>query len=233
MFTKEMQGASQRFSNYSDPSLGRPVSTASLTDPAMPVHSRADSNASYKEYPAAAGVAAGAGVGAGAGAVAGAEMPEMSQIPHSSYATGGSGDRSMAYQNVPSEAYWNEPSRFNNAGYSSAPAVAKSSKKKWAIIIGVVLGVAAIGGIVAGVVVSQVHKNSSGAGNSSASVSGSGSGSGSSSGNSTVLSDPNDPSNFQKDSALHNSFWGFAYTPQVSTEHEARSVEHRSHPRAT
>lgn len=216
-----MQGASQRFSNYSDPSLGRPVSTASLTDPAMPVHSRADSNASYKDYPAAAGVA-GAGVGTGAGAVAGAEMPEMSQVPHSSYATGGAaGDRSMAYQNVPSETYWNEPSRFNNAGYSTAPAVAKSSKKKWAIIIGVVLGVAAIGGIVAGVVVSQVHKNSSGAGNSSASVSGSGSGSGSSSGNSTGLSDPNDPSNFQKNSALHNSFWGFAYTPQVSTEHEA------------
>jgi hypothetical protein len=126
----------------------------------------------------------------------------------------------MAYQNVPSETYWNEPSRFNNAGYSAGPAVAKSSKKKWAIIVGVVLGLAAIGGIVAGVVVSQVHKSSSGSNSSSAS--GSGSGGGSSSGNSSsVLSDPNDPSNFQKDSALHNSFWGFAYTPQVSTPHKA------------
>jgi hypothetical protein len=110
----------------------------------------------------------------------------------------------MAYQNVPSEAYW--PEQPADPGFT--PTRTKSSKKKWGIIAGVILGVAVVAGIVAGVVVSQVHKNKS---------DGSSSSSGSSSGNSTAtLSDPSDPSNFTMDAALHQSFWGFAYTPQVS-----------------
>lgn len=117
----------------------------------------------------------------------------------------------MAYQNIPSEQYWNEPSRFstgplapNDDQFDERPA-GKSNKKKW-IIGGVILGVLAIAGIVAGVVVSQTKGKSSGS---------SGSGS-SSSGNGTTTTDLSNPSKFDKDSRLHQSFWAIAYTPEVS-----------------
>lgn len=86
------------------------------------------------------------------------------------------------------------------------PAQPKSKKKLW-IWLGVLLGLAAIGGIVAGVVVSQMNKKSNG---SSSGKSGSGN---STSGDGTALKDPNDPSNFDKDERLHNVFWGMAYQP--------------------
>lgn len=88
------------------------------------------------------------------------------------------------------------------------------SKRKW-WITGGILALLAIGGIVAGVVVSQVHKGSGSKGTSSSdATSGTGTGSGSS-GNGTV-SLGSDPSVFTKDDRLHQSFWAFAYTPQVS-----------------
>jgi hypothetical protein len=133
---------------------------------------------------------------------------------------GGSNRDSMAYQNIPSDQYWNEPTRFstgayaptyndNDDGYEGTGAgKGTSNKKKW-IIGGVVLGVLAIAGIVAGVVVSQMNKKSGGSGSSSDSGS-----SGSGSGNGTT--DLSNPSQFDKDSRLHQSFWAIAYTPEVS-----------------
>lgn len=128
---------------------------------------------------------------------------------------GGSNRDSMAYQNIPSDQYWNEPSRFSTGPYApdfnndndneyGGPPV-KSNKKKW-IIGGVILGILAIAGIVAGVVVSQTkNKGSSGGGSS-----------GSGSGNSGDGTDLSNPSQFDKDSRLHQSFWAIAYTPEVS-----------------
>jgi len=136
---------------------------------------------------------------------AGASIP-MSES-RMSMASRGNRD-SMAYQNIPSEQYWNEPSRHSTGplapqDYEEGPAPGKSNKKKW-IIGGVILGILAVIGIVAGVVVSQTRKGSNG-GNS-------GSGS-SSSGNGTT--DLSNPSEFEKDSRLHQSFWAMAYTPEV------------------
>lgn len=107
---------------------------------------------------------------------------------------------SLAYQNVPSETYW-------PTNEKSEPFTPKKSRKKLWWTLGIVLGVIAVVGIVVGVVVSQLKKNTTN-GNSSSSGSNSGSGSG-------VLSNPNDPSVFTKDSRLHQSMWGIAYTPQV------------------
>lgn len=112
---------------------------------------------------------------------------------------------SLAYQNVPSETYW-PTSSGGAAGFTAAAP--RKSRKKWLIIGGVILGLAAIGGIVAGVVISQTKKGSA------AKSSGS-----SSAGDNSVLKNPNDPSVFDKDSRLHQSMWGLAYTPQVSTCH--------------
>lgn len=68
----------------------------------------------------------------------------------------------------------------------------------------VVAGILIIAGIVAGVVISQGKKGSS-----------SSSGGGSKGGG--VVSNPNDPSDFTKNDKLHNSFYGFAYTPIVNS----------------
>ncbi|KAG5646979.1 hypothetical protein DXG03_001702 [Asterophora parasitica] len=72
-------------------------------------------------------------------------------------------------------------------------------------IIGSVLGVIAliIAGVVVGVVVSKNHKSSS-------------SSSGGSKGPAVNQTNPNDPSTFIKNPALHQSFYGLAYTPAGS-----------------
>jgi hypothetical protein len=150
-----------------------------------PTHNRMDSSASSVKYPLAAGAA-------GAGGVAGASAagPEMSQ-------TG------MAYQNIPSEQYWaNTDNGMPVRGYTSNAGSGKSKNRKWKIAA-IVIAVVAIIAIVVGVVVSQVTKKS-GSGNS-------GKGS-SSSGNGTLVG--SDPSVFDKDPNLHQSFWAMAYTPQ-------------------
>jgi len=71
---------------------------------------------------------------------------------------------------------------------------------------GIIFAIIAVIAIVVGVVVSQVTKKN---GNSSSSGSGSGS-----SGNGTQVDVGSDPSQFDKDSRLHQSFWAMAYTPQ-------------------
>ena len=154
--------------------------------------SRMDSGWSEKDV----APAVGAGAGTAAGLAAGTSRYTN---PYSSASTNQA--NSYAYQNVPSEQYW---SNDNNASRTfDAP---KSNKKKWWIIGGVVGAVVIIAAVVGGVVGSMQAKKSSGGSNSS--------GSGSSSGGNVNLG--SDPSVFEKDSRLHNSFWGFAYTPQVS-----------------
>jgi hypothetical protein len=67
-----------------------------------------------------------------------------------------------------------------------------------------VLGLIALIAIGVGVGVSVANHNKSSSSNRSSSSSSSGT---------AVKSDPNDPSNFDKDSRLINSFYGIAYTP--------------------
>ena len=124
-------------------------------------------------------------------------MP-MAMAPGGSYATR-DGD---GYQNLTSESYW--PQQDQQKGYSAAPAP-RSGKKKW-IIGGSIVALLAVIGIVVGVVVSQVTKSKSSGSSSSSNDSTNGTSSSSSS---------SDPSNFEKNSNLHQSFWGIAYTPNV------------------
>lgn len=158
------------------------------------------------------GPSSGAGAGAGIGAGA-AESGIPMSMSNASMASRPAGNRdSMAYQNIPSEQYWSEPSRYSTGPLAPTPdddyvpRAGKSNKKKW-IIGGVILGVLAVIAIVVGVVVSQtVGKSDS---NGSGSSSGSGSGT-------VEQTDPDDPSTFTKDDRLHQSFWAMAYTPQAS-----------------
>lgn len=89
------------------------------------------------------------------------------------------------------------------------PGPPRSNRRKWIVIgsIAALVGLIVIG-VVVGVVVSNSHKKSntlavsSGSGNATVSTS------------STVQqTDPNDPSSFTKDSNLHQSLYGIAYTP--------------------
>lgn len=117
---------------------------------------------------------------------------------------GAAADNRMAYQNIPSEQYWT-PGPDEKPGMSYGyDAPKKSNKKAWIIggVIGAVVVIGAIvGGVVGGVMKSKSNSGSSGSGSNS---------------NGATLSNPNDPSSFSKDPNLHQSFWGFAYTPEVS-----------------
>ena len=130
-------------------------------------------------------------IGGAAGIAAAPSLPQMQQ-------TG------MAYQNIPSESYWPEN---KTALVDLAAERTKATRNKWLTIGAIVFAVLAVIGIVVGVTVSQVTKKKSGGG---------GNGGQSNSGGGGNSSDLGDPSQFDKDSRLHQSFWGFAYTPQVS-----------------
>ncbi|ODO00069.1 hypothetical protein I350_06693 [Cryptococcus amylolentus CBS 6273] len=82
----------------------------------------------------------------------------------------------------------------------AAQQAARKKKRMW-IIAGVLLAVAAVAAIVIGVVVSQTNKSSDNDGSTK-------------SGSNSTLTVGDDASDFEKDSRLHQSFWGFAYTPQ-------------------
>ncbi|KAF9485160.1 glycoside hydrolase family 17 protein [Pholiota conissans] len=78
------------------------------------------------------------------------------------------------------------------------PQPAKSNRKKW-IVMGIL--VAVVGAIIIAVVVGVVVSHNKSSNNKNLSTSSSGS------------SDPNDPSQFTKDTNLHQSLYGIAYTP--------------------
>ncbi|ODN93554.1 glucan 1,3-beta-glucosidase [Cryptococcus wingfieldii CBS 7118] len=82
----------------------------------------------------------------------------------------------------------------------AAQQAARKKKRLW-IIAGVLLAVAAVAAIVIGVVVSQTNQSSDNDGSTN-------------SGSNGTLTIGDDASVFEKDSRLHQSFWGFAYTPQ-------------------
>ncbi|KAH8918095.1 glycoside hydrolase family 17 protein [Atractiella rhizophila] len=86
---------------------------------------------------------------------------------------------------------------------------ANSSSKRWAIIIGLIIVALIAGGVTAGVLVTRNKDNDSDKKTSTSS--GTSNNSGQTSG--VVNSDPNDPSVFDKNPALHQSFWGMCYTP--------------------
>ena len=129
-----------------------------------------------------------AGAGAGAGAATG--MPQMSQRD------------SMAYQNVPSENYWPDSNQSNDRGMGYAGQDPSARKKRLWKIAAAIFAVTAIIAIVVGVVVSQVSNN------------GGGGDSNDNDGDAT-LANADDPSDFEKDERLHQSFWAFAYSPSV------------------
>ncbi|WVF68708.1 hypothetical protein IAT40_003480 [Kwoniella sp. CBS 6097] len=134
-------------------------------------------------------------------------MPLMSEATPRPFAS------NYARQNIPSEEYYPMTDQAGatgtggngGGGFSAAAGHQGRSRKKW-FIIGGVIALLAVIGIVVGVVVSQVNKNKDGGNSSSNSNT-------SSSGNGTLTSG-GDPSKFDKDDRLHQSFWGFAYTPQ-------------------
>lgn len=136
-------------------------------------------------------------------------MPPMTQVsqPAATFQKGYANP--SAHLLIPSENYYpvsNEPT----TSFEDVAAQQKArSRKRWFIIGGIILAVAAVVGIVVGVVVSQVNKNDDDNNSNRSSNSTSSSGNG-------TLTIGSDPSTFEKDSRLHQVFWGFAYTPNVS-----------------
>ncbi|ODN74156.1 hypothetical protein L202_07608 [Cryptococcus amylolentus CBS 6039] len=128
-------------------------------------------------------------------------MPMMTQAP---------GPRPVlnpdAHLPIPSENYFpiTETSSADQGKTTweemAAQQAARKKKRMW-IIAGVLLAVAAVAAIVIGVIVSQTNKSSDNDGSTK-------------SGSNSTLTVGDDASDFEKDSRLHQSFWGFAYTPQ-------------------
>ena len=97
------------------------------------------------------------------------------------------------------DAGWAEK-RASMGSSKSAPGFPepKSGKKKAVILTAIILGIIIVAAVVVGVVVTQLKKKNSDSSSSS-------------SGSKTKISA--DPSNFSKDSRLHQSFYGMCYTP--------------------
>ncbi|KAF5358994.1 hypothetical protein D9758_004816 [Tetrapyrgos nigripes] len=92
------------------------------------------------------------------------------------------------------------------------------SRRRW-ILIGSIVGLVALIaiGVGVGVGVTRNNDNDDNDNNRAASASSSGNSStGSTSDGAPAQTDPNDPSTFVRDSRLHQSFWGMAYTPEGS-----------------
>jgi hypothetical protein len=120
-------------------------------------------------------------------------------------------------QNATADDLWGMEGGNGHQKYAGE-APAKSGSKKWLWIALVALLVCIGVGVGVGVGISQSNKSKSGGSSSAANAHGS-SGSGSSGttgGSTTTVADGSDPSVFDKDPALKQSFWGLAYTPKVS-----------------
>ncbi|WVO18592.1 hypothetical protein L204_106311 [Cryptococcus depauperatus] len=134
-------------------------------------------------------------------------MPLMTEVSNSQRAF----SNPDAHRPIPSEAYY-PVSNDRPAPFLDPAAQQKSKqKKKMFVIGGIILAAVIIIAIVIGVVVSQVKKNDD---NGKGSKDGKDGKNSSNKDGSVVIGD--DPSNFKKDSNLHQSFWGFAYTPSAA-----------------
>ncbi|KAL1405860.1 hypothetical protein Q8F55_007538 [Vanrija albida] len=199
-----------RASIYSDPfkHADRPPSQAAQSDTASQMSgysgSRQPNRSQYAnmDSPTGGSIPYGAG-GAGAGG-AGYAAYRGEQTPYTP----------SAHENIPADQLWAMEAgkeRIQNYNHNPDDAERKARTKKlvWFLAIVAVLAVA---GIVAGVVVSVTTKKHHSSSDSSTDSANSGNGSGNN-GPAVTLEDPNDPSKFQKDSRLHNVFWGMAYDP--------------------
>lgn len=128
----------------------------------------------------------------------------MSTAPGAALAT----QPGLAYQNIPSEQYWatNDPAPLR--GFDAiGEAERQRQKRKRGIIIGSIVGALVLVAVVVGVAVGVTRSRGSGSGSASGNT-----------GNSTsTLSNGGDPSKFDRNDKLHQSFWAMAYTPQVSS----------------
>lgn len=112
-------------------------------------------------------------------------------------------------------AYLPPGAQYDLGGPRSAPATwlekQRGNKRSKMFLVGGIVGLLLVIAIAIGVGVSlgTKHKpvnNLSTSGNNTSSSNGN---------NTATSSDPNDPSKFTKDPKLLNSFYGFAYTPEV------------------
>ncbi|KAF8165474.1 glycoside hydrolase family 17 protein [Crassisporium funariophilum] len=105
---------------------------------------------------------------------------------------------------------------YQSLGMSAALEKQQQRKRrsKWIVIGSLIALIVLIAiGVTVGVVVSKNSSEKSGSGGKSSSTGGSSNGTGTGGG---TTSDPNDPSVFTKDPALHKAFYGLAYTPEGS-----------------
>ncbi|GAW02264.1 glycoside hydrolase family 17 protein [Lentinula edodes] len=123
--------------------------------------------------------------------------------PHrlSSFSTNSTTHLAETYTDVPAPIrtrpyYGDRRGEFPETPFVEEKASTRSSRKKWIVWGLVVVGLLAVAGAVAGVVISQTSKSSSSSGSN--------------------LAITGDPSQFSKDSRLKQSFYGIAYTPEDS-----------------
>lgn len=122
----------------------------------------------------------------------------------------------QAYQNVPSEQYWDSADGALQPAEAAALTLDQAQERRdqkahrrKGLIIGIVIGVLALAGVIAGITVSQTRKHHD---NSSALDSTAG-GASNDNGTTTNGTSTGTASQYTKDPRLHQSFYGFAYTP--------------------